>query len=262
MVNELTMPIVKTLVGTQQALLINEQVVDEVNKLAKDPQYGEEFIQSYLDHLAVLKKNTRYTPTRYLNALKFFSLVEGGDPLIEAYIKVFPDRYTQRTNREPNQAAKKAMMTSEASRYNRTQLVNDIRYAATIPVQLIHRHLLHDAILETANLMTNAKSELVRQKAAATLIQELKPAEDNTINIRVEDGTGSVIEDLRKATERLALKEHQAVLLGTKTLEEVSATKIIEGESEIVDVTPEPVLEEEEAPVDDQEPKKWTLTKD
>ena len=105
-------------------------------------------------------------------------------------------------------------MNSEASRYNKSVLVNEIRRVACVPVQLIHRHLLHEAILETAHIMRHAKSDMVRQKAAATLIAELKPPEDQQINIKVNDGSSSIIEELRKATEALAAEEYRAVRAG------------------------------------------------
>ena len=117
--------------------------------------------------------------------------------------------------------SKKVMMKIKAKRssavtpvrYNSSKMVNDIRRVATIPVQLIHRHLLHEAILETAELMVGAKSEMVRQKAADTLIRELKPTEDAVLHIDVNDGSKSVIEELRQATQALAAKQHEAILL-------------------------------------------------
>lgn len=105
-------------------------------------------------------------------------------------------------------------MRGEASRYNNTNMINEIRRVAAIPVQLIHRHLLHEAILETADLMKSAKSEMVRQKAADTLIRELKPEEDHTLHVKVEDNTTSVIEELRIATEKLAVEQHRSVQAG------------------------------------------------
>ena len=211
---ELTLDLVQSQMRPAQRLTVSEETVQEIQKLAEDPAYGQEFLNCYLDHLNIYKDNTRRPHDQYLNAVKFFSLVEGGNSLVDAYIKVFPERYTERNANTGQDQSGKDLMRGEASRYNSSMLVNEIRKVAAIPVQLIHRHILHEAILETANLGRTARSEMVRQKAWATLITELKPGEDQTINVEVNDNTTSVIDELRKAAERLAAAEYQSVQAG------------------------------------------------
>jgi len=231
MANNVTLDLVQSQLKPRQRLLVTEETLEEIQRLAEHPDYGQEFLDTYLDHLNVLKENPKRNHKSYLEAVKFFSLVEGGNSLTDAYIKVFPDRYARRTRG----GKEKDVMRGEASRYNSTQLVNEIRKVATIPVQLIHRHILHEAIIEQANLMRTAKSEMVRQKAGEVLIRELKPNEDQTLNVVVEDGATSAIDELRKATEALAALEHKRVSAGVP-LKEVA-------ESRIIDVTPEVVDE-------------------
>lgn len=233
MSTELTLELVKSQLVPQHRLLVDENTVDEINKLANDPDYGEEFLESYLTHLNVLREHVKANHKQYVYAVKFFTLVESGNTLVDAYIKVFPERYKERNRNLPPQDRTKEIMNSEASRFNKSVLVNEIRRVACIPIQLIHRHLLHEAILEQAYLMKNAKSEMVRQKAGATLIAELKPSEDTQINIKVDDNTTSVIDELRKATEALAASENQAVMAG-RPLKDIANSRII-------DVTPEDV---------------------
>jgi|TARA_R110000851_G_scaffold316013_2_gene478874 hypothetical protein len=236
MSTELTLDVVRSQLTPQNRLLVDENTVREIQRLATDPEYGEEFLDSYLTHLNVLKDHVKANHPQYVNAIKFFTLVEAGNNLSDAYIKVFPGRYEERNRKLPASERGKEHITSEASRYNKSVMVNEIRRVSCIPVQLIHRHLLHEAILETAHLMKFAKSDMVRQKAAATLIAELKPAEDAQINIKVEDNTTSVIDELRKATEALASEEHQAVMAG-RPLIDISKSRII-------DVTPKDEPEE------------------
>ena len=233
MSTELTLDIVKSQLIPQQRLLVDESTVAEIKKLSEDPDYDEEFLESYLTHLGVLKEHVKANHPQYVNAVKFFTLVESGNTLNDAYIKVFPERYEKRNNGLPEAEKGKQIINSEASRFNKSVLVNEIRRIACIPVQLIHRHLLHEAILETAHIMKHAKSDMVRQKAAATLIAELKPAEDAQINIKVEDNTTSVIDELRKVTEELAAAEYTAVLAG-RPLKDIA-------NSNIIDVTPDEV---------------------
>lgn len=236
MSNELTLATIQSQLTKTQKLLVSEETVDEINKLATDPEYGAEFLQSYLDHLNVLADAPRNNHVQYLHAIKFFSLVEAGNSLTDAYVKVFPERFARREEGNPNKNPDEVrqLLRGEASRYNASRLVNEIRKVATIPVQLIHRHLLHEAILVNAQLMLTARSEMVKQKAADTLIRELKPSEDSVLQIKVDDNTTSVIEELRKATQELAAEQHEAIMAGVP-IKKISSAKIFTEEEEIIE---------------------------
>ena len=168
--------------GKTKGGLVTQDTVDELNHLIDDPDYGEEFLDSYMSYFNVLEQNGAWSTPKYMNAVKFFSLMEGHHSAVDAYVKVFPDRLEARLARGES----KTNMGGEASRYNSSALVNEIRKVATIPVQLIHRHLLHEAILKQAALMNdNRVSPAVQQKAAESLMRELKPVEDTTVNLKV-----------------------------------------------------------------------------
>jgi hypothetical protein len=238
---ELTLVTVQSQLTSQQKLLVGEETIADINRLAQDPDYGEEFLESYLTHLQVLADAPKNNHIQYLNAMKFFSLVEANNSLIDAYIKVFPERYEERKKGRSEETTREHIR-KQASRYNGSKMVNEIRRVATMPVQLVHRHLLHDAILQTAELMLTAKSEMVRQKAADTLIRELKPSEDQTLKIEVNDGSKSVIAELQDAARTLAATQYEAIHAGVP-IQKIAAAKIYTSEDEIIDV---PVVEVEE----------------
>lgn len=246
MSNELTLATIQSQLTKSQKLLVSDDTVDEINKLAVDPEYGPEFLQSYLEYLNVLAEAPRNNHTQYLHAMKFFTLVEARNNLTDAYVKVFPDRMARREKGNPDKTPEevKALLRGEASRYNGSKLLADIRRVAMIPVHLIHRHLLHDAIEVNAELMLTARSEMVRQKAADTLIRELKPAEDAVLNIKVEDGRASVIEQLAKATQELAAKQHEAILAGVP-IQQIASSKILHETEDIIEGEATEVTDEE-----------------
>lgn len=252
---ELTLDLVQSQLKPQQRLTVSEDTVAEIQKLAEDPDYGEEFLDCYLDHLNIYKENPRRSHTQYLYAIKFFSLVESGNSLTDAYIKVFPQRYTDRQKNFPAEERDKTIMRGEASRFNTSVLVTEIKKVATIPVQIIHRHLLHEAILGQAELMRNARSEAVKQKAGACLIEQLKPSEDHVLSVKVEDNTSSVIEQLAEAAEQLAIRQNDRVRAGMP-LQSVSAAKIQPSKDDIEGEVVEEVTDDI-----DEEPKskKWTM---
>jgi len=229
---ELTLEIVQSQMKPAQRGTISEETVSEIQKLAEDPDYGEEFLDCYLDHLNIYKENPNRSHTQYLNAIKFFSLVEAGNSLTDAYIKLFPQRYTDRQQNYPAEERLPSIMRGEASRFNSSVLVTEIKRVASVPVQLIHRHTLHAAIAVQVDLMVNAKSDMVKQKASATLIEKLMPLEDTTINVKVENDGVSMIDELKKAADELARVTNERVV-GGMSLDSVSKSKIVE--AEIVD---------------------------
>lgn len=231
---KLELSTVKALLPSAQRNNMTAETLAEINKLAENPEYGEDFLEMYMNCLNLMGKSVTRSHEGYVRALKFFTLVESGHKLVDAYIKTFPERHKKRgfgANPQSDQEHKD-LMRSEASRFNRTKLVNEIRTAATTPVQLIHRHVLHEAILEQANLMRTAKSEMVRQQAAACLIKELKPSEENVLSIQVEDGTRSVLEDLRNATKALAQSQREKVIEGHLDLRDVAEAVLVKKDEE------------------------------
>ena len=220
--------------------MITEDTVAELTKLAENPDYGEEFLDTYRDHLNILSSNSKYTSKGYMSAVKFFSLTESGNNITDSYIIVFPERLKVRVDR----GQEKADIRGEASRYNSTALVNEIRKVAGVPITLIHRHLLHEAILTQADLMRTAKSELVRQKAGEVLMRELKPPEESVLSVKVENtATTSVIEELAKAAKNLALSQHSSVSAGVP-LKDISGTRIQEKVVAVDDEVVEEIVEE------------------
>jgi len=232
MSQELTLSQVKAVLPHRQAKLVTQDTIDEINKLARDPEYGVDFLDLYRDHLNILVQDQRRNSDKYLQAIKFFYLVEGGLTLTDAYILVFPERFEARMASKKDFV--KADITSEASRFNATKMLNDIRKAATVPIQLIHRHTLYEAIAVEANIMRTAKSELVRQKAAAHLIDVLNPIEEQTLNIQVEDGSKSAIEELRLATSRLASAQFDRIHSGTP-VKDIAESVVVTIEAERVE---------------------------
>lgn len=178
----LELEVLRDQLGKKKGHLVTQDVVDELNTLAENPEYGEEFIDYYVRYYNLLEKNNQWTTPKYMNAMKFFSLVEANHSLLDAYVKTFPDRLAARHARGET----KQMMSGEASRYNASDLVNEIRKVARIPVELTNYHTFQQAIRRSVELMNDPEvSPAVQQKAAESLIRELKPKEDATVNIKI-----------------------------------------------------------------------------
>ena len=161
--------------------LVNQDVVDELNELVKDPDYGQEFLNSVITHTSTLTDTSRHSMQEYLNAIKYYSLTSVGHTLLDAYIKVFPDRLQARLDR----GQVKEDIRSEANRFNRTELVNAIKAQALIPLHLVNQETVQKAINQLSHLMMNARSDVAKVSAATAILKELRPPEVQQMEIAV-----------------------------------------------------------------------------
>jgi len=235
---EVNLDLVQAQLGKKKQHLVTDETVSELNKLIADPDYGEEFLDSYMSYFNIMEKNNKWSMDNYMNAMKFFTLLEVGDSQVSAYAKVFPTRLQARLDRDQTIED----MRGEASRYNASALVNEIRKVSAIPIQLIHRNLLHEAILKQADLMTNPRvSPAVQQKASETLIRELKPIEDSTVNIKVglDDEAKTQNRQLVDHIGKIALNQ-QKMLAAGMGIEEIQKLNVnIAHPDEVIDVEEE-----------------------
>ena len=230
--SKLELEVVQQQLGKKKGMLVGQDTVDELNKLAEDPDYGEEFLDSYISYFNILESGKWKTPS-YMHALKFFTLIESGHSGVDAYVKAFPERLEARVARGEG----KNHMGGEASRYNASALVNEIRKVATIPVQLIHRHLLHEAIMKSADIMHDpGVSPAVQQKAAETLIRELKPAEDTNISLTVgnDEETKQQNRVLIDHIGQIAINQRQ-MLAGGMKIEDIQKLNIQVSKPDVID---------------------------
>lgn len=233
MTEELKLDVVREMLSDRKKKKLTQEVLDEINKLVKDPDYGEELAENYVNFIGILREKHRFSMEQYQKAIMFYTLVESGIALIHSYMQVFPERVAYRKKVYPERDMT-TDLAHEASRYNRSLLVMEIRKVDTISVKLIHRNLLHEAILKQATLMRTARSELVQQKASETLMRELKPDEDMNINLNVGDGSSKVLQELRQATAALATEQLRRITSGTP-VKTIAESRIIRGEVVVVD---------------------------
>lgn len=224
---QLTTELLKGIVPKKYARFVADDLVDELNDLIADQEYGEQFKEEFLTHANILEQNSNWSLEKYKNAVKFFSLVQQEMSLVDAYCAVFPDRLKSRYARGES----KLNMGGEASRFNASELVNKIRQQALVPLHLVNQGLLQRAINKQAELMMHAKSEMVQQKASETLIRELRPPETSKIELDIGIKQSDTIADLRKAAEDLAMAQLHNIKAGV-AVKEIADSRIIDAEIE------------------------------
>ena len=179
-------------------------VTDEVVKFlnaAPDSTTRELFRENFIRYTDVISGKSAIGVVTYVRAVKFCSLRLIGDSLADAYRKVFPERCINKTEQQ---------IVDSAAAFNHRKIVQRIMERAMIPVHILNADIHQEAINTQAELMRTAKSEMVRMKAAESLIQHLKKPEAQKVQLDVRHNT-SQLEELMDVTRQLAIQQKKAI---------------------------------------------------
>jgi len=205
---------------------IDQSLVDKVNGLFTDQILRENYRDNLLSYSTVLE-NGRFKMSSYLDAVRYISCKLMGGTNLQSYIKTFPDRHLAFV--QSGTSAKD--ISSYVAAFNKNKLVNLVREQAIIPTHVINQDLFQEAINTQAALMVDEDvSAKVRSDAANSLLTHLKPPENAKIELDVKMVQGSVIDELRAATAKLAAQQRDNLINGAHTIEQIAESNIIEGE--------------------------------
>ena len=206
----LTLEELKSQLPANKRHLANQKIVDMMNAPG-DKQIREVYRENMLrftDLLSDHKNGFKVSLEQYAKAIRFVSHRLFGDTVLDAWRRVFPDRYKRLVRR----SVPEREMYSHAGAYARGKLPTAIMERSLIPIHILNMDIHQEAINTQAHLMRFAKSEMVRMKAADSLIQHLKLPEDKRLQIDVTHHSGQdAFEELRRVTRELALEQRQAI---------------------------------------------------
>jgi hypothetical protein len=214
---------------------ITDAVVDVVNA-EPNSEMRRLFRDNTLTYASVLTTG-KYSLAAYVNAVKYVSLRLMGDKASTAYSKVFPDRYQNLIDK----GTSASQIASFADNYGKTGLITKIMEQTMVPTHILNAGIYQEAINVQADLMTSAKSEMVRQKAAESLMTNL--AQPVTAKLEVDVSyNNDVVDDLRATTRALAQQQLKMIMNGQSTAGEVARSQILakhtSEQSEPIDINP------------------------
>lgn len=208
---------------------VNQALIDQINQTLSSPEEMETYKENLLNWTTVLKEG-KFKMESYLNAVRYVSFKVMNLSNQEAYFRTFPDKHARfKLMQTPTKD-----ITSYVSAYNKSKLVGLVYELSMIPTHILNAPLFQEALNCQADLMINAKSEMVRCNAATSILTHLKPPENKKIELEIGVKQDDTITKLREATQKLT--EAQRTLMESG----VSAQEI--AHSSIVDTTLE-VLE-------------------
>lgn len=219
----------KTLPKKVQGAL-TDQIMDTLNNTITDPNFREIYRENLLGFTGIIAEG-KYKLSSYINAVRYVSYTATGANGTEAYAKTFPDKYESLVR----EGASKKTISSYATTFKKTQLVQKIYEQMMIPVHIFNADIFQTAINTQAKLMLSANSEKVRSDAANSLLTHLKPPEVKKIELDVGVKQSQVLDDLTAAVTVLAQAQKAQIIEGTATALSVAQARLVSDE-EIEDV--------------------------
>lgn len=205
---------------------VSQEVIDNINKTLSDPDMYETYRDNLLNYTSVMQEG-RFRVNDYVNAVKYVSNKLLGYSNLESYIRTFPDRYQGWLARKMSQKD----MSAHIAGYNKSKLVNLIYEQTQIPTWVLNQDLFQKALNVQADLMMNAKSEMVRTNAANSLLNHLKPPTTQKVELDIGVKESSAIDALRKSTMEYVAMQRDAIRSGAITAKDAAESRVIEGEA-------------------------------
>ena len=213
---------------------VDDDLIDLINSSCDDSDIRGEYLGNMLRWTDVLGKGA-WTIKDYINAVRFVTFKLMGNNNTVAYAKAFPRRYQRLITKKVGSSRVAAV----AQAYTTRKIVREMIRRTIAPVWVLHSDVLHESILVQAELMRSAKSETVRQKASATLIEHLKRPEALEVEVSV-GATNDTVEDLRKVTVGLARKQQEMIKQGL-----IQTSDVAEGKLEVREAQEEKIIDAE-----------------
>jgi hypothetical protein len=234
--NALTLDQFKQVLPAKMKKSVNQELLDRINSTLEHPETLAILRENMLSYTHVIQDG-RFKLDSYVNAVKYCSFKFMGDTNRKAYIRTFPDKYTQFMA----DGVSEKDIASYYTAYNKSKLVTMIMEQALVPTHILNNHLYQDALNVQADLMMTATSEKVRCDAANSLLVNLKPPENKKTEINLGIEQSSVIEDYQQAMVLMVRKQKELIEAGGDLLSITNASiKRVEQtkEDNTINITP------------------------
>ena len=214
--------------------MITDDLVDTINKIiADEPDMGALISENFLTYGRVMSSG-KYSVESYLNAIKFVSYKLMDMTNIDAYQHTYPTRYERYRYKFQDveglsEDEFRSKIGSYVSAVAKSKLVTTILSQVQIPTKLLNMGLLQEAINTEATLMRSARSEMVREKAANTLIQYLGNEEDNRIQIDAGVKKDDIIEQYEIAMKTMVEEQLVQIRAGAD-VKQIANVRTVEAE--------------------------------
>ena len=200
----------------------SQELVDKFNTITKDDVMKEAYRDNLLSYTHVLMDG-KFRMEQYTDAIRYITHKLMGSTNIDAYIKTFPDRYQNFVASGTSDKDIASYVTS----YNKNKLVNIIYEQTMIPTYILNQDIYQKAINKQVSLMMDdTVSPHVQQRAADSLMVNLKPPEVAKVELNVKNKSTEITDELHNSLVKLAAKQKEMIEQGISRPKEVAEAPI------------------------------------
>ena len=230
---DLTLEFVKDAVPKKCKSAVTQEFVDSLNKAMHSSAEGEIFVENFITYTGVINEG-RFGLTEYLDAVKFVSCKLLGYTNVDAYKKVFPERWMRM---ERDGIKKKEDF---AQKYNGNLLVNKIYQQTIVPTWVLNAPLHQKALTELGRMIDDPSVRgMTKVKACEAILNATKQPEVVKNEVQISLGQTDTIAELRSVTAKLADTLKQGLENGQKSLRSVAEERIVDADYTELEALPE-----------------------
>jgi hypothetical protein len=228
--HDLTIDLFKKALPDKVKKSVNQELIDQVNKMLSDPDMYEHYRENMLSYTSVMADG-KFKISNYVDAVKYVSHKLMGCTNLLAYTKTFPDKYNGFVAR----GVTSSDIASYVTAYNKSKLVNLIFAQTLVPSYVLNADMYQKALNVQADLMVNANSEKVRSDAANSILTHLKVPETQKIELDIGVRQDSSIDALRASTMELVAQQRLMIQANAMTAGQVAGSKLLIENGEVID---------------------------
>lgn len=209
---------------------ITQHMVDQLNKLSKDPEEARYIRENFITFSQVLQEG-RFKLGDYVRAVMYVSYKVMGKSNLEAYKSTFPERYQQMVADGRNSKD----IASYVAAYNKGKLVNLVYERAMIPTWVLNQDMFQDALNTQYEIMNDQSvSDKVRVEAANSILTHLKKPEVNKAELKVDIGLNDGMKALEQRLAEMAEYQQKTIEGKVMSAQDVAALPMNVPDAEVI----------------------------
>lgn len=207
--------------------VVNQQLVDRINKTLTDPEMRERYRENLISYASVMRDG-KFKVEGYLSAVMYVSYKLMDKTNVNAYSLTFPEKIA----RFAQQGVSTKDISSYVSAFANSKLVTLVMEQSLTPSWVVNQALFQQALNKQAELMNNPDvSFKVQSDAANSILIHAKMPETQKVELDIGVKADSSIDELRKTTMELVAQQKEMLKAGVMNAKEVAHSNLlIEGE--------------------------------
>jgi len=200
---------------------VSSEVLDNINAMIAMGEEGETFKENLLSHSEILMEG-KFSLQQYVNAVKYISFRILGNTQRKAFERTFPEKITEwLATGVPDSS-----ISAYVNAFNKSKLVVRLYTVTLVPFHILNQPYRQEALLTQVALMRNAKSEMVRHKAAESVMTSLAPPEGVPVELSVKVKETTETQELKAAMLNLAQAQRDLIQNGL-SVNVVAQSKVV-----------------------------------